>query len=349
MIRLPRNGQLWLPGYMEDRLLRLTALPRVQPARVWVVIADHYEPVGNSAEETEAVRIVEEYAAGWAAIAERRSDSAGKPAQYTFFYPQEEYRPEVLDRLAGLVERGVGDVEVHIHHDREGESVFVDRMSSFIETLHTRHGLLRREKGKLVFGFIHGNWALDNSLPGGLHCGLNNEITLLRELGCYADFTMPSSTSPSQASMVNRIYWAVDNPARPKSYNRGIPVRRGRMGSGDLLMIPGPLGLRWRGRLIPRMESGELACYDPPTLERARRWLDLAPRIGEDVFLKLYTHGAEERNRGPLLQEGLDKAFEVIEQECSRRNLERHYVTAWGLRNAVLRATGVPRKPERRR
>ena len=53
--------------------------------------------------------------------------------------------------------------------------------------------------GRVVFGFIHGNWALDNSRPDGKYCGLNNEITLLRDLGCYADFTMPSGASPTRA------------------------------------------------------------------------------------------------------------------------------------------------------
>ena len=37
------------------------------------------------------------------------------------------------------------------------------------------------------FGFIHGNWCLDNSRADGRWCGLNNELILLRELGCYAD------------------------------------------------------------------------------------------------------------------------------------------------------------------
>jgi hypothetical protein len=53
-----------------------------------------------------------------------------------------------------------------------------------------------QKKQTIRFGFIHGNWALDNSLPHGKSCGLDSEIALLRDLGCYGDFTMPSGASP---------------------------------------------------------------------------------------------------------------------------------------------------------
>ena len=56
--------------------------------------------------------------------------------------------------------------------------------------------------GELRFAFIHGNWSLDNSRPDGRWCGLNNELILLRELGCYADFTLPSAPSDTQACVL---------------------------------------------------------------------------------------------------------------------------------------------------
>jgi hypothetical protein len=86
---------------------------------------------------------------------------------------------EPLERMAS---HGIADVEIHLHHNGEGQQNFVDRISGFTETLSSRHGLLRKHNGSITFGFIHGLWALDNSLPGGRFCGLNNEITLLRDL-----------------------------------------------------------------------------------------------------------------------------------------------------------------------
>jgi hypothetical protein len=316
---------------------------------VWVAIADHWEPywLASSNDAARADEIARERAAVWAAhwpaIAARHVDSAGKPPRYTFYYPQEEYRPAILDALAEMTRQGIADVDVHIHHDGEGERKFLDRMSGFIEALVTRHGLLRTHQGRTVFGFIHGNWALDNSRPDGRWCGLNNEITLLRDLGCYADFTMPSSNSPTQSRIVNTIYWATDDPQRPKSYDRGVPVKPGAPGSGDLLMIPGPLGLRFSGRFKPRIENGELAHQDLASPYRIGRWLDLAPRIGANIFIKLYTHGAQERNSKALLLEGgLDRLFEMLPKECQGRGHELHYVSTWEMRQAVDRAAALP-------
>ena len=333
---LPRHAELWLPGYLRSRWGNRTS---ASSGHVFLAIADHWEPFWLQPSEDTARARVAAWEKHWPPIAARHADSAGKPPCYTFYYPEEEYRPDFLDGLADFARRGIADVDIHIHHDGEGQQNFLDRMSGFIETLTSRHGLLRRHNGRIVFGFIHGNWALDNSRPDGRFCGLNNEITLLRDLGCYADFTMPSANSPTQSRIVNTIYWVTDDPARPRSFDRGIPVRPGVPSSGDLLMIPGPLGLRFAERVLPRLEHGELASHDLPTPYRVRRWLDLAPRIGSNIFLKLYTHGAQEANiQALLLDGGLDRLFIMIPEECRRRGHELHYVSTWEMRLAVDRA-----------
>ncbi len=334
MLRLPRNAQLWLPGYLRSRLAGARRSP---PTRVWVTIADHFEPFWRNREPALALERVRCWREHWPQVAARHRDSAGRPPRWTFFYPEEEYRPELLDLLAELVRAGIADVEVHIHHDRDGERSFLDRMQRFLHTLAGAHGLLRRRDGRIRFGFVHGNWALDNSLPGGRHCGLNNEITLLRELGCYADFTMPSAPSLSQARMVNRIYWAVDDPLRPKSYDTGIPAQPGAGPRGDLLIIPGPLGLRWEKGLLPHLENGEIGAHQPVTERRVRTWLDLAPRLGNELFLKLFTHGAQERHRKAFFGGELDRLFHLLAQECRRRACQLRFATAWQLYLAVER------------
>ena len=332
-MKLPRHAELWLAGYVRDRIERR---PPREGSRVWFAIADHWEPYSGKPPDEVARDRVALWAKHWPAVAELHADSTGRPPQYTFFYPQEEYRPEFLDSLVEVRRRGFGDVDVHIHHNGEGEQNFVDRMKGFLETLTTRHGLLRQYGGRTVFGFIHGNWALDNSLPGGAWCGLNNEITLLRDLGCYADFTMPSGNSPTQSRIVNTIYWATDDPALPKSYDHGVPVERGVKSTGDLLMIPGPFGLRWSERLAPRLEKGEIGSHDLATAYRVQRWLELAPRIGRDIFIKMYTHGCQERHsKALLLAGGFDQLFRLLSETCRRHEHELHYVSTWEMRQAV--------------
>ena len=42
-----------------------------------------------------------------------------------------------------------------------------ERSPNSADCLTDDHGLLRQQDGRTVFGFIHGNWALDNSRPDG--------------------------------------------------------------------------------------------------------------------------------------------------------------------------------------
>jgi hypothetical protein len=311
-MKLPRHAEIWLVPYLKDRLRKNAR--STKPKRIWVAITDHYEPMGMGTSVDAAHGRVSQWRDKWPRIAEDAPrDAAGQRPQYTFFYPQEEYRRDLLDRIAEIVHLGVGDVEVHLHHDNEQHDSFIQKVTDYCRRLSENHGLLHQENGRTVFGFIHGNWALDNSRPDGKWCGLNGEIALLRDLGCYADFTMPSLPSPTQGRVVNQIYWCTNNSDnRSKSYNHGIEATVSGGRRGDLLMITGPLGVRFGGRLMPRLETGEIAGYDMPTPSRIRQWFDLAPAIGDDLFLKLYTHGAQERNFVPLLNGGLGNLFNWI-------------------------------------
>ena len=335
---LTRHAEIWLPGYIQSRISRyLNRAPR--PERVWFTIADHFEPFWHQATEDFALERVTRWRRAWPEISSRNVDSIGRPAQYSFFYPEEEYRPRLMDLLAEMVRGGAGDVEIHLHHDRDTQAGFMERMQRFIDRLANDHGLLHRVDGRPVFAFIHGNWALDNSRPDGRWCGLNNEITLLRDLGCYADFTMPSGDEPTQVHQVNSVYWAIDDPLRPRSHDRGPLVQAGRWEPRDLLMIPGPLGLRWlTGKWLPKVEAGELAHRTPATALRVACWLDLAPRVGADIFLKLHTHGLQDQTSAALLGGELDNTFQLLKAECQRRGIELRYATPWEMRQAVERA-----------
>jgi hypothetical protein len=334
-MNLPRHVEIWLGPYLKDRFRK--AARGAKPKRAWIVVTDHYEPLGMGASVATALGRVSRWRDRWPRIADDAPrDAAGHCPQYSFFYPQEEYRREIVDGIAEMVRLGVADVEVHLHHDKEQRDTFVRKVTEFCRRLTDNHGLLRQQDGRTVFGFIHGNWALDNSRPDGKACGLNGEIALLRDLGCYADFTMPSLPCETQGRVVNQIYWCTNNPDnRPKSYDHGIEATVGGGRQGDLLMITGPLGLRFGERLLPRLETGEIAGYDLPTAARVRKWFDLAPTIGDDLFLKLYTHGAQERNLEPLLGGGLGNLFRWLAEEAERRGIEIHWATAWQMYQAV--------------
>lgn len=82
---------------------------------------------------------------------------------------------------------------------------------------------------------------------------------------------------------------------------------------------------------------GEIAGYDLPSRFRARRWLALAPQVGEDLFIKLHTHGTQDRNSGPLLNGGLDALFEAMSVECTAAGLNLRYSTAWEMVQTIVR------------
>jgi hypothetical protein len=332
-LRLPYAAERWLFRYLVSRTRSREPAPRT----VWLVLADHFEPLWRRPDEETAGARVGAWTKGWPVIAARHRDSAGRPPCYTFFYPEEEYRPEYLESLAGLVREGIADVEIHLHHDGEGQQDFVERIAAFKSRLLDRHGLLRRQGDTVPFGFIHGNWALDNSRPDGRYCGLNNEIGLLRDLGCYADFTLPCVPDPAQAGPVNRIYWATDDPRRPRSHDRGVPASVGGGRQGDLLMVPGPLALSFQGRKPwrPRVETGELAAHWRPTPRRVQMWLDRAPRLGSHVFVKLFAHGAQERHLTTLLGGALDEVFTLLAAECAIRGLQLRFASAWDAYRAI--------------
>lgn len=338
-MNLPKNANLWLMPYLRDRLERKAN--RRPARRLWVSLTDHYEPLGGKATLATGRARVAAWQQRWPTIAaEAPTDSAGRAPRITFFYPQEEYQPEILDSLAELSASGTTDVEVHLHHFNDNAASFRQKLATFTERLHRDHGLLHIHEGRIVFGFIHGNWALDNSHPTGFGCGVTGELQILRDLGCYADFTMPSLPSPTQSRILNQIYWTTGDPARPRGFDHGIRASTGGGRRGDLLMISGPTGLRFRDRLIPRLETGELAVYDPPTPYRVERWLDLAPRIGDDIFVKLYGHSAREDNARALLGEGsapgtLSSLFRWIHHAAAERNLELRWASAFEMFQAV--------------
>ena len=339
-MKYPKNVDLWLPAYLRNRARSLVSTR--PPKRLWVSIADHHEPFGNTtlANAHERVAVWEQRWPRIAASAPR--DAEGRSPCFTFFYPQEEYEPGLLDKFSKLSRTGSTDVEVHLHHFNDTAENFAHKVQLFTRQLHEDHGLLHQHNGRLVFGFIHGNWALDNSHPEGFGCGVTGELQILRNLGCYADFTMPSLPSPTQSRIINKIYWTTGDPNRPRGFDHGVEATVGGGTRGDLLMITGPTGIRYRERLVPRLETGELAVYDLPTPYRVKRWLDLAPRVGDDIFLKLYGHSAREDNAAALLGNGTNQGalasmFTWIHQAARERNLELHWASAFQMFCAVDR------------
>jgi hypothetical protein len=340
-----RNVTGWLLGYLRQDWR--AAAPPAATRHLLFCFVDHYEPAWGKpglAAETERVA---RWRAGYPQLCEGHRDADGHPPVHTFFFPEEEYRPEHLDALVEMCRLGLGEIEIHLHHDQDTEAGLREKLSRFTELLARRHDALPRDAatGQPRWAFIHGNWALDNSHPTGFGCGVNNELIVLREEGCYADFTFPAAPDPCQPRTVNRIYYATDDPDRPKSHDRGERVRVGGHAVGDLMIVQGPLGLRWNSRkfgLIPRIENADIRAVSPPSPDRIDAWVRTGIHVEgrpEWIFVKIHTHGTQECDMDTLLGAPMDAAFAHLESRYNDgRRWKLHYVSAREMYNIVKAA-----------
>jgi hypothetical protein len=342
-----RHVDRWLIPYLLETPHH-TPGPR-QEIHLLLCIADHWEPCqsGKATLEQgrERVRLwVEEYPRQFGGFA----DSDGRPPRHSFFFPAEEYNAEFVDLLTELCAAGFGEVEVHLHHENDTQEGLRRTLTEFRDTLALRHGLLarHRESGAVMYGFIHGNWALCNSRPDGRHCGVDNELDVLRETGCYADFTLPSAPSATQTPTINRIYYATDKPGSRFCHARGVKAQCGVVPPANALMlIQGPLALDWGNRkwgLIPRLENACIQGSQPAELRRLPQWLRArvqVPGRPDWFFVKLHAHGAFDEHRDAMLGEPMVQFHRDLAAHAARNpNFHYHYVTAREMYNLAKAA-----------
>lgn len=341
-----KHMHLWLGHYLK-RKLRTTS-KHSSPKHIMFCFVDHYEPMWgkNISYEQECER-VERWYTGYPAIAKNFKDADGCYPKHSFFYPEEEYRKEHLDKITELCAQGFGEIEIHLHHHNDTSDNLRNTLEGFTELLHENHGAFVRheETGKLQYTFIHGNWCLDNSLPSGNMCGVNDELIVLRETGCFADFTFPSAPSPTQPAMVNEIYYAKDDPEKPKSHNTGKPVKVGGSAWGDIMLITGPVGLNWKQckkGFIPQIENSDIRTSMPPTNDRVDLWVDTAITVEgkpDWLFIKIHTHGTQEQDMDTLLGKPFHDMCQYLEDKYNDgKDHVLHYVSAREMYNIVKAA-----------
>ncbi len=329
-----RHLETWVRGYVRHVIHRARA-PRFDGTRhLLFALCDHYEPLWGKADVAQGKVRVQAWEEGYPALAREFRDADGRPPQHSFFFPGEEYTPGFLDSLAGLARAGFGEVELHLHHDGDTRDQLRAKIADYLRIFASHGHLSRDPDGRIRYGFIHGNWALANARADGRQCGVDDELPLLFETGCYADFTFPAAPDEAQPDIVNQIYWPTGDLTRARCYEGGERARVGQVRDDRILMIEGPLGLALRPRLRSpiRIENGAITARDPAGLDRVRTWVQQA--IGVEgrpdwVFVKVHTHGAPEQQGASLLGAGgrlMHSALTTRFNDGKRWVL--HYVTA---------------------
>jgi hypothetical protein len=329
---MARRLDLWLPGYAAGTFSRWRArrARRDRLTHVFFLVCDHYEPRHKATHEGQAAERVATWRAEYPRFQQRCREQFGHAPLHTWFYPPH-HGAEHLPHLAAMAHAGGGEVELHYHH-RDDTAATLARDLQATLALYRRHGLLLESGAppRTRFGFVHGDWTLDNAC-NGVHCGVNGELSLLAGLGCWADFTMPSANE-AQTRKINAIYYAVDDPARHKSHDRGVDARVGRTGTPGFFLMQGPLSVNWRAPGYPRIENASLTSDNWGRPDRVRAWLDCQVHVRdrpEWLFVKLHTHGAVERDFDALFGDKAMRMHAALNEVCndgSRYKL--HYVTA---------------------
>ena len=311
-------------------------------------VCDHFEPFHEASREEAAIRI-SRWALQFPHLTADFTDADGYPPAHTFFYPVSQPNEETLGGVASLCRNHHAEMEIHLHHDHDTPANLIMTLEAAKARLVEQQMLCRDEQGRIRFGFVHGDWALDNSHPKGRFCGVSTELEILKNLGCYADFTMPSAPDHTQTRTINSIYYALDTPA-PKSHDRGFPFHVVASGETNplrddpksLLLVQGPLGFNFEQRkfgFLPRLENGEITDLNPPCPERMRLWLRLGIHVvgrPEWVVIKLHTHGAIPRNMRCLLGESMVNFYHYLQTTFKEQNqLRLHYLTARELVNIL--------------
>jgi hypothetical protein len=322
-------------GWLRD-YFRCPPRPlRDRPIDVLVVVADHFEPSRGPGHEA-AVESVRSWCAEYEQLAGRHRDADGRPPQHTWFYRFDYPNADCLRLLSESVFRGFGEVEFHLHHGYDTEGSFAATIRAGLDWFNRFGAMLTAEETpRQRFGYLAGNWSLDNGAGNEAFSGCDSEIRVLRQAGCYADFTFPAIGSRAQPRLVNRIYYASEDEL-PKSYDRGTEAAVGRSPSGELMMIQGPTAIDWRGGRIDDACIERAQSLDP---RRLPLWLSSrvhVPGRPEWVFVKLHTHAMQ--NRAAFLGPAADRLFDAMEQQWNRPPYRLHYVTTREAFNIVRAA-----------
>ncbi len=335
----------WLVAYLRhlaatqvDRLWR-----RARGTRHLIfALCDHFEPLWRGADPRRAEARVRAWRRRYPILAQAYRDADGRQPRHSFFYPGEEYRTELFELLEPLCKSGLGEVELHLHHDGDDERSLRRSLAGHVATF-ARHGHLSRgEDGRPRYAFIHGNWALANARPDGRWCGVDAELPLLFDTGCYADFTFPAVPDPSQPSVVNRIYWPTGDLGARRAHDRGERARVGAAHRDRILLVQGPLAIaRRHPGYTPRLDYGALTAHDPATPERVATWVAQSISIAgrpEWVFVKTHSHGAPEAQADSLLGRGGRALHDALARYNDGRRWRLHYVSARELYNIAMAA-----------
>lgn len=343
----------WLMRYPISRLGSFWEQTAFEKKHIIFTVANHFEPSWSESglldHKSQMVRL-KEYHRMARETGDAVRDADGTKFRHTNFYPGEQYHPEILEIMAGMQAEGLGEVEVHLHHGVEKPDTADNlrrQLVDFRDVLAEKHKCLSRMNGEgdPMYAFVHGNLALANSC-GGRFCGVDNEMEILRETGCYADMTLPSAPDQSQVGMINQIYECGYPQHEPVPHRRGNRVSTNGNDALLPLIFTGPLVFNWTRRIaglpFPRIDDGALTATQPLDTARFNRWRSANVTVAGRsnwVFIKLYAHGFFSFDQSRSIGEDARRFFGGLVEESEKSGAYKvHFASAREAFNIVSAA-----------
>jgi hypothetical protein len=345
----------WLTRYPFWRASELTRRWTDGPSErhLIFIVANHFEPAWSANGfldlPTQEAR-VDHWVEMARKTAELIKDHDGTPFRHTNFYPAEQYHPSLLNTLAAMQAEGLGEVEVHLHHGVDGPDTPANlrrTLETFRDQLADEHKCLSRLQGEGMprYAFVHGNLALANS-AGGMYCGVDSEMQILAETGCYADLTLPSAPERSQVPRINAVYQCGHGLTERSPHRSGPSLKQHQPPKLPVIMT-GPLVFNWHRRLyglpVPRLDDGVLAANYALDIDRLNRWVGANITVmgrPEWVFIKLYCHGFFPNDQDSVIGEGVRRFWQEVFEYAERTGkFKIHFATAREAFNIAVAAT----------
>ncbi|MGH9513710.1 MAG: hypothetical protein ACRD2U_16395 [Terriglobales bacterium] len=348
-------GAKWFPHYLFQSFRRRGS--GGGHVHLVMALADHFEPSvlphadGGVQHAPRAVqeRRLESWCQNYPTAVGQWRDAGGYPFRHTYFYPAEQYDRDLVERLSQHCAEGWGEIEIHLHHGMAAPDTAENthrQLLEFRDALAHQHRCLCYLDGRGTprYAFVHGNFALANS-AGGVNCGVDDEMKLLADTGCYADFTLPTAPfHPAQIGKINSLYECGFPLEQRAAHRNGTDLRVGGRPEIFPLMIQGPLlpnfdspdGGRWLS-----IENGALTKPNPPSLRRLRLWkrAGICVRGRPDwLFIKLHCHSMDPTQQDAVLGDSMQRFLRELVEGAPERNETLHFVTAREMANIILAA-----------
>jgi hypothetical protein len=329
--------------------------PARGPVHLIFALADHFEPAIDPEDgqkrvpRSEQERRLEWWAREYPKIVDGWRDHDGRPLVHTYFYPAEQYDEGLLEMLAEHCHAGWGEVEVHLHHGTSHPDTAENTrrlLTEYRDRLAFRHRCLAVEAGSTRpgYAFVHGNFALANSAAGRF-CGVDSEMQILAETGCYADLTMPSGLwHPAQIRKTNSVYECALPLDQAAPHRQGHDLVAGRAPRAFPLIVQGPLVTDLRRSLSsarPVFENGAINGANPPTMHRLSLWKQAQVRVlgrPDWLFIKVFCHSMNPTQKDAVIGDSFRNFLAAMVGGAAGRKETLHFVAAREMANILLAA-----------